>query len=75
MAAREMGTTTWNRKRVCPAPSMRAASYSSSGIWRKNWRSRKMPNVLASQGTVRPNQPSIQRRPSVLAMPIMPMLA
>jgi len=31
-----MGTQICTRKRRCPAPSMRAASHSSSGIWAKN---------------------------------------
>jgi hypothetical protein len=46
------------REKTCqgPAPSMRAASSSSRGIVRKNWRSRKTPNAksMAASGTIRP---------------------
>ncbi|MNT39696.1 hypothetical protein D3C72_1759650 [compost metagenome] len=41
---------------------MRAASSSSSGIERAYWRTRKMPNTLASAGTITP--PKLLTRPS-----------
>jgi hypothetical protein len=42
------------RKKIvqCPAPSILAASSSSFGIVRKNWRSRKTPNAPDSAGTM-----------------------
>ena len=45
MGAVESGKTTCMRKRKCPAPSIRAASNSSWGIWAKNCRKRKMENM------------------------------
>ena len=36
------------------APSMRAASSRSSGMVRANWRTRKMPKMLAIAGTIAP---------------------
>ena len=36
------------------APSMRAASSRSSGMPRANWRTRKMPKMLAIAGTTAP---------------------
>ena len=46
------------RVKTCQAlaPSMRAASSSSPGIVRKNWRSRKTPKakVIAASGTISP---------------------
>ena len=38
---------SWQKIRNSPAPSMRAASSSSSGIVRAYWRTRKMPKMLA----------------------------
>ena len=40
--------------RIGPAPSMRAASTSSSGTVRKNWRNRKVAVAEAISGIVRP---------------------
>ena len=40
--------------RIGPAPSMRAASTSSSGTVRKNWRNRNVAVADAISGTVRP---------------------
>ncbi len=40
--------------RISPAPSMRAASSSSSGTERAYWRIRKMPKMLASEGMTTP---------------------
>ena len=52
----DRGTTI--REKTCQAlaPSMSAASSSSWGIVRKNWRSRKTPkaNVTAASGTMSP---------------------
>jgi hypothetical protein len=46
------------REKTCqgPAPSMRAASSSSRGMVRKNWRRRKTPKAksMAASGTIRP---------------------
>ena len=36
------------------APSMRAASSSSSGIARAYWRTRKMPKMVAMPGRITP---------------------
>src|SRR6266567_8462221 len=51
-AGTERGRTMLQRKRRCPAPSIRAASASSLGIERKNWRKRKMEKALAMKGTI-----------------------
>ena len=51
---RDNGSSTSQKKRIGPAPSMRAASTSSSGTVRKNWRNRKVAVALAISGTVRP---------------------
>ena len=42
------------KKRIGPAPSMRAASTSSSGTVRKNWRNRKVAVAEAMSGRLRP---------------------
>ena len=60
IGALERGSTILTRKRKCPAPSMRAASHNSSGIWAKNWRSRKIEKALAIKGIVRAGQLLIQ---------------
>ncbi len=49
-----IGSTIWKKMRSSPAPSMRAASSSSSGIERAYCRTRKMPNTVASAGTTTP---------------------
>ena len=54
MFGRDSGTTTSQKKRIGPAPSMRAASASSSGIVRKNWRNRNVAVAEAISGTVSP---------------------
>ena len=40
--------------RSSPAPSMRAASSTLSGMERAYWRTRKMPKTLARPGTITP---------------------
>src|SRR6478609_2626272 len=50
----ESGTSTSLKKRIGPAPSTRAASTSSSGIVRKNWRNRNVAVAEAISGTVKP---------------------
>ncbi len=60
----DSGTTIERRIRSSLAPSMRAASDSSRGMPRKNWRSRKMKNGLPRNvGTISgrnvPTQPSL----------------
>jgi hypothetical protein len=42
------------KKRIGPAPSTRAASASSSGTLRKNWRNRKVAVAEAMIGMTRP---------------------
>jgi hypothetical protein len=54
MFGRDSGITTSKKKRIGPAPSMRAASASSSGMVRKNWRNRNVAVADAISGTVRP---------------------
>ena len=51
---RDSGTSTSLKKRMGPAPSMRAASTSSSGTVRKNWRNRNVAVAEAISGSVRP---------------------
>ena len=48
------GSTTCRKMRMCPAPSMRAASMSSSGMPMKNCRARKMPKAAAAPGRITP---------------------
>ena len=48
------GSTTFQKIRNSLAPSMRAASSSSSGIDSMYWRSRKMPKALTMPGVIRP---------------------
>ena len=48
------GSTICQKIRHSLAPSMRAASSRSSGIERAYWRTRKMPKMLASPGTIAP---------------------
>ena len=50
----DSGSSTSLKKRIGPAPSMRAASTSSSGTVRKNWRNRKVAVALAISGIVSP---------------------
>ena len=54
MLVLESGTRMSRKKRIGPAPSMRAASSSSSGTVRKNWRNRKVAVAEAISGIVRP---------------------
>ncbi len=54
MLVLDSGSTTSLKKRSGPAPSMRAASASSSGMVRKNWRNRKVAVAEAMIGMVRP---------------------
>ncbi len=48
------GTTMRMKILVSPAPSMRAASISSSGIATMNWRTMKMPKASAARGRITP---------------------
>src|ERR1700712_233654 len=50
----DSGNTTSHRKRNAPAPSMRAASMSSSGSVMKNWRNRNVAVADAISGSVKP---------------------
>ena len=50
----DIGTTTSQKNRIGPAPSMRAASASSSGIVRKNWRNRNVAVADAISGSGEP---------------------
>src|SRR5215510_5260224 len=54
MLVLESGSSTSLKKRIGPAPSMRAASASSSGTVRKNWRNRNVAVAEAMRGRVRP---------------------
>ena len=54
----ESGSTTFQKKRIGPAPSMRAASASSSGIVMKNCRKRKVAVADAMSGSVSPTYES-----------------
>src|SRR4051794_41887110 len=54
MLVLESGRSTSRKKRIGPAPSMRAASASSSGTVRKNWRKRKVAGGGAMSGSGRP---------------------
>src|SRR5579871_6883631 len=54
IVVRDSGSTTSQKKRSAPAPSMRAASISSSGSVLKNWRNRNVAVAEAINGNVRP---------------------
>ena len=56
----ESGRRIVKKKRMGPAPSMRAASVSSSGTVRKNCRKRKVAVAEAMTGRMRP--PQLSRR-------------
>ena len=65
IAGQDSGTMIRSRIRRSLAPSIRAASDSSFGIPRKNWRSRKMKNGLprnvgTMSGRYVPTQPSFE---------------
>ncbi len=51
---RDKGSSTSQKKRIGPAPSMRAASTSSSGTVKKNCRNKNVAVADAIRGTVRP---------------------
>ena len=51
-AGAEMGTMMLRRIRKCPAPSILAASSSSSGMVRKNCRNKKVPKAVNAQGRI-----------------------
>ena len=51
MLVDDSGTSTSQKKRIGPAPSMRDASASSSGTVRKNWRNRNVAVADAISGT------------------------
>ena len=53
-AGRLSGMTIFHQIWKWFAPSIFAASSSSSGIVRMYWRSRKMLNMLTQPGTIRP---------------------
>jgi len=53
MAGLLRGSTTWRRTPRGPQPSRTAASSSSLGIERKNWRSMKVPYALKQRGAIR----------------------
>src|SRR6266852_7155511 len=55
----ESGRTTSQKKRIGPAPSMRAASASSSGTVKKNCRNKKVAVAEAMSGSVSPTYESI----------------
>ena len=48
------GSNTSQKKRMGPAPSMRAASTNSSGTVKKNWRNKKVAVAEAIKGMVNP---------------------
>ena len=50
----DSGSNTSQKNRIGPAPSMRAASVSSSGTVKKNWRNKKVAVAEAINGTVNP---------------------
>ena len=50
----DSGSSTSLKKRIGEAPSMRAASTSSSGTVRKNWRNKNVAVAEAISGTVKP---------------------
>ncbi len=54
MLVLDSGSSTSKKKRIGPAPSMRAASASSSGMVMKNWRNRKVAVAEAISGSVSP---------------------
>ena len=54
MLVLDSGSSTSRKKRSGPAPSMRDASTSSSGMVRKNCRNRKVAVAEAISGTVSP---------------------
>ena len=54
MLVLDRGSNTSQKKRMGPAPSMRAASTSSSGTVRKNWRNKKVAVAEAINGIVKP---------------------
>src|SRR3954465_5715263 len=62
MLVLESGRRTSRKKRIGPAPSMRAASASSSGTVRKNWRKRKVAVAEAMSGGARPTYELIMPR-------------
>ena len=53
-AGLESGRTTRRKIVHSPAPSSRAASSSSRGIVRKNWRNRKIPHTDTSSVEIKP---------------------
>ena len=62
-AGMAIGSMICQKMRSSPAPSMRAASSSSTGkVW-KNWRSMKMPNAPTAPGRIKPQYELIQPMP------------
>ena len=60
-----MGRMSWKKTRIFEAPSKRAASSSSRGIFMKNWRRKKTAKgVMSMVGRATPSRESM--RPSCL---------
>ena len=51
-AGRDSGSMMRKKTVNGPAPSTRAASTSSAGTVRKNWRSRNVPNAVNAHGRI-----------------------
>src|SRR5512133_2667845 len=63
----DSGSSTSQKKRIGPAPSIRAASTSSSGTVMKNWRNRNVAVADAISGIVSPaNEVSMPRSETTL---------
>ena len=56
----DSGTRIVHANRQWPQPSRRAASRSSPGNVRKNWRIRNVPKPVATKGTISPGYALIQ---------------
>ena len=54
MLVRDRGSTICQKKRSAPAPSILAASTSSSGIVKNTWRKSRVAVAEAMSGTVSP---------------------
>ena len=65
-AGNESGKTILNRIPSREVPSIRAASSSSIGSVRKNWRNMKIPNALHRLGMIRP--PTLSTSPRCLTI-------
>ena len=67
MLAAETGIRMSRRKRSGPAPSMRAASTSSSGMATNTWRNSSVAVAEAISGTVRPVKLLIRPKSDITA--------